>query len=533
MTRSGRIADPVHGYVTFTPLEAELLGNRISQRLRNVAQTGLAQLVYPEARSSRFAHSLGVMHLSSALLTAAFRNAEVQTRSKLAEAVSAGVMNAIGATVDPDRLFRNLDSGFLNTLQARSFGPTSFQPVVALAEQGLRLAGLFHDLGHLPFSHDFEAALDTYWANLTPTEREVSPIRSLAEPSPGRSAKHETVGHGLALLLFRALAADEFTRAAFDVAYRVLEAQPLPVERPTESPADEALRWLHSLIAGEIDADRCDYVLRDGRNYGFEFATFDLPRLLDNMRAVEVGGKFAMAVEGRGLSAVESFLMARYRSYQLGVRHHKVAQVGVALRHATARQLSDPSSAQLLADIGTVAASVSGIRLTDAEADPVVTRFATYDDVWWMTRLRGAAQEQPGDEWLQLVCWRGRGVVSLWKRTEDLDGLIADIPSWNDGIDRIDAAKWHPLAKSLADRGALIMRHNTFKPWTIGKGQDSELAMVRGDTLEAVSKSSPLIRSLRDAWMQEPHVQAFRTSTSDVRIEDVLSELAAVAKEGA
>jgi hypothetical protein len=61
LTRGGRIADPVHGYVDFTGIERRILDHPVAQRLRHILQNGLAYLVFPEAVTSRFSHSLGAM----------------------------------------------------------------------------------------------------------------------------------------------------------------------------------------------------------------------------------------------------------------------------------------------------------------------------------------------------------------------------------------------------------------------------------------------------------------------------------------
>jgi uncharacterized protein len=68
MSRTLKIRDPIHGYVAVTDIERELLDQPVTQRLRWVAQSGLAQLMFPEVRTSRFTHSLGAMHVASRFL---------------------------------------------------------------------------------------------------------------------------------------------------------------------------------------------------------------------------------------------------------------------------------------------------------------------------------------------------------------------------------------------------------------------------------------------------------------------------------
>ncbi len=113
-----RIRDPVHGLIVFGGRDRHgnetdriawrLLDTKEFQRLRRIRQLGFADLVYPGATHTRFAHSIGVYHTARRLV-------DVIARQQ-------------GERHDADR--------------AR----------VAL------LAALLHDVGHGPFSHVFESA---------------------------------------------------------------------------------------------------------------------------------------------------------------------------------------------------------------------------------------------------------------------------------------------------------------------------------------------------------------------------------------
>lgn len=100
------IIDPVHGDIGLSELETELIDTPTFQRLRRIKQLGFAYTVYPNARHSRFEHSLGVMHIMTRILES--------VRDRNNDAVS-----------DDD--FRKL-----------------------------RIAALLHDIGHYPYSHLME-----------------------------------------------------------------------------------------------------------------------------------------------------------------------------------------------------------------------------------------------------------------------------------------------------------------------------------------------------------------------------------------
>lgn len=106
------LREPVHGDVYLSKDEGRILDTREMQRLRGISQLGLAHLVFPGARHSRFEHSIGTLHMTSRLVSAVNRNA-------------------------------GLESGYLRGVDEHE-------------ERLLRAAALVHDVTHIPFGHNIE-----------------------------------------------------------------------------------------------------------------------------------------------------------------------------------------------------------------------------------------------------------------------------------------------------------------------------------------------------------------------------------------
>ena len=138
-----RIRDPIHGYISLTSVEQPLLDHPITQRLRWVAQSGLAQFVFPEVRTSRFTHSLGTMHLASRFLLGMLRNAEPSVRTRLEKEFKDVVTAA-----DPDVSLSEATIGELQRqgLIASTAVAHGAAAATVVVEQALRLAALLNDL---------------------------------------------------------------------------------------------------------------------------------------------------------------------------------------------------------------------------------------------------------------------------------------------------------------------------------------------------------------------------------------------------
>ena len=107
---------PVHGFVPINAWERDIISQAAFQRLRRIRQLAWTDEVYPGAMHTRFEHSLGVMHTTSLLY---------------------------------DAIWRNGREVLENELQYNDAGQKRYR-------QFVRLAALLHDVGHCPFSHAAE-----------------------------------------------------------------------------------------------------------------------------------------------------------------------------------------------------------------------------------------------------------------------------------------------------------------------------------------------------------------------------------------
>ncbi|MCK6463792.1 MAG: HD domain-containing protein [Phycisphaerae bacterium] len=119
--RMHEIRDPIHTFIRLDTGEREVVDTPPVQRLRYIHQLALSHLIYPGATHKRFEHSLGVMELAGRVF-------DVVT---MPENIHHEIVRKLVPAADELRYWRRV----------------------------LRMAALYHDVGHLPFSHAAEHEL--------------------------------------------------------------------------------------------------------------------------------------------------------------------------------------------------------------------------------------------------------------------------------------------------------------------------------------------------------------------------------------
>ncbi|MBI5545159.1 MAG: HD domain-containing protein [Deltaproteobacteria bacterium] len=273
-----RIRDPIHGTIAVADCEVALVDSLFFQRLRHVKQLGFGELAFPGATHTRFAHSIGAMHVAG-------------------------------------RLF---DSVFAKTALA--------EPERARLRQAVRIAALCHDLGHPPLSHA--------------SERAAPPRRALRLPGwiPGgddQQASHEDytarilLDSSLTPVLERSLGSLGLAPAA--VAALVLGGEP-PSGSPFVAGGKDFGPVLRQLVSGELDADRMDYLLRDTIFTGVNYGRYDLDWLVENLLPVEREGKVYLGLGRAGIFGFEDFLLSRFHMFVSVYYHHTSVNFDELLR---------------------------------------------------------------------------------------------------------------------------------------------------------------------------------------------------------
>lgn len=230
------IRDPVSGDIQIDEATQNIIEKPEFQRLRRIKQLGFAYLVFPGAHHTRFEHSIGTYN------------------------VTRDISKRVMQDEDPE----------------------------------LCIAGLLHDVGHMPMSHESEAPMYKY-------------IKTLHE---GLGRKMIAKGQLLDDIGDFGLSKKKII-SYFD---GIAEGK---------------------MVTGPIGTDRLDYLLRDAYYTGVAYGIIDYQRL----RNVITLYKNEPAAYETGIDAIESFFIARYYMYSSVYFHHAVVIANSMYKKALALAL--------------------------------------------------------------------------------------------------------------------------------------------------------------------------------------------------
>ncbi|KPI87640.1 hypothetical protein ABL78_3297 [Leptomonas seymouri] len=240
------ILDRVYEHISLPPLIVAAIDTPEFQRLRTLHQLGASSFLYPGAVHTRFEHSIGVAHMARTLLL----NFQRQ---------------------QPDLGLSALD-----------------------IEMGM-LAGLFHDIGHGPFSHVFEDVISHRC---------------------GIEFNHEDMSERIA----RRVLEDLIPRTHVDVVVGLMRGRPMPGITYNE---------IISNKRNGIDVDRLDYFIRDSMCcFGKPTVDIRVHRLFNSARLVCEGGQWQLAFEQKLALSLREIFTLRAKLHKSVYQHQVTKAIG-------------------------------------------------------------------------------------------------------------------------------------------------------------------------------------------------------------
>lgn len=181
-----------------------------------------------------------------------------------------------------------------------------------------RFAALLHDIGHQPFSHALDKTI------------------------PDAHEKYSSA----------------IVKNVFASVIEKAKVNPNDVVNLIEGKSPFKKPFLSSLINGQLDVDKFDYLLRDSLYAGVKYGIFDLDRLLDSLAVVDE----ELVVLEKGYYAAEQLIIARYHMFEQLYQHrtkrafeNMARKIGKYLRdndrlnYPSVKQLNDPSQLEFFA----------------------------------------------------------------------------------------------------------------------------------------------------------------------------------------
>ena len=254
--------DIIHGYIKIDDDDKKFINNSWMKRLKRIKQLGVLDNVFPSASHSRFEHVLGVYHIAGLYI------------SKLEEN---------------------------NKRRKKIFTQKE--------KRCIKLAGLFHDLGHGPFSHVFD--------NI---------VLSNIDAKDNIYKDHENRSRLITERIFEGMSANEFTGYDIDFIKDLIEPPDNMLYTDGNNIPHYNIKkaYLYQIINNRvtsIDVDKFDYLQRDSKHIGLDY-TFNYNRILNKSRVYENNIIYDSSLQNN----IFDLFYTRYRLHK-DIYNHKKSKI--------------------------------------------------------------------------------------------------------------------------------------------------------------------------------------------------------------
>lgn len=450
MNHSQQFTDVIHRSIVYSGIEREIIGTPIFNRLHRILQNSLVYLTFPCNKVKRFEHSIGTMHLAGQMFFYSICNSSEKDIRALFDEISQEIVNwrrdvnknelshipqnvqiqyntknILNAPIPRNALYYQYTPGNL---------PTECRFAYYVAFQSVRLAALLHDVGHLPYSHILENALENLYQRVTKiqgqNDAQINFLSIMNSYINNEEKIHEVIGNYLVdniiMHILDGLPKKEeperfFLTVVFDLAKKILKSQSID---------NSIYNDLHRIISGVIDADRLDYCSRDaffaGTNqsifpYLRFLSTYSLTQVIDDTRVGGGRGEFYFCPAAKSKVEIENLIERRWRIFTDINFHHRSHKYQILLEEVLAdlgeEELNNNKTGcnDNILELSVCSIwSLIGLLKTNT---PVEYKIIQLDDSWLDTLLKCSFFEKYGNSFLS---YSENAEQKLWNRFDEL-----------------------------------------------------------------------------------------------------------------
>ena len=514
--RVRQITDSIHGTIYISSLEHEMMATPFFYRLHDVYQSSTVYMTFPANRTKRFEHSLGTMEIAGRMFYAAVTNASVadqkhfladlqfqfesilkllEDRTRLdqikiyqAESSTLGklirknkcnmpaVIELLKETMNTaplaDRALCKEEVCFFDLLDHNDQSAVDKIAVYSFlyqcALQALRIAALFHDIGHPPFSHIIEATLKKLYEKDTSCfeEDKLKKFKQCLEKyiqctavedilldfveGSGKindPALHEQIGSHILYNTYRGVLSKmvkEWGKKVSDPDNRLQALYLITVLEFTFGILLEkapVFASLHRIIDGPVDADRLDYNVRDSHNSGVNWGIIPYNRLISATKFAYKDSVLKLAFPEKVCDDLDDMLVNRYKIFQRINFHHKCVKTSELMQRSVEMLAED----YLISEVGNeILPEIKNLWESLGAAfglDEMENQISQWTDSWLVSVLSKALTKlSDPDEKVKL---KNDEIGRTEKKLDNLYGMLEEV--------QLNRKRYYPLLKRQRD----------------------------------------------------------------------------------